>query len=64
MSAIVDIDSSGKISIMEIPPEEAAILAQALQHRSETKNCRQNFQKSEKSKSFYKISKGLFTHSK
>ena len=33
MSAIVDIDSSGKISIMEIPPEEAAILAQALQHK-------------------------------
>ena len=37
MSAIVDIDSSGKISIMEIPPEEAAILAQALQHYFENK---------------------------
>lgn len=43
MSAIVDIDSSGKISIMEIPPEEAAILAQALQHYFENKKLQTKF---------------------
>ena len=43
MSAIVDIDSSGKISIMEIPPEEAAILAQALQHYLENKELQTKF---------------------
>ena len=43
MSAIVDIDSSGKISIMEIPPEEAAILAQALQHYFENKELQTKF---------------------
>ena len=37
MSAFVDIDSKGNVSIMEMPVEEADILVQALQYYFDSK---------------------------